>query len=151
MPQQRADALFVLEDDPDDLAFIRRAVTRARISNPLAVRTSVSHARSYFERLDGSTAPALCIVDVYLPDGESGIDFLRWLRAQPAPIGSLPVMVYTVSMDAAHVTEAERLGGVRFVRKPVTEGTLTHAVLALGFVITSTTAERGAERRIARR
>jgi DNA-binding NarL/FixJ family response regulator len=85
-------------------------VSRARISNPLAVRTNVSAARSYFEHLRGRDRPALCIVDVYLPNGESGIDFLRWLRAQPEPIGSLPLMIYTVSAGGAHAAEAERLG-----------------------------------------
>jgi response regulator of citrate/malate metabolism len=118
------------------------------ISNPLAVRANVRDARSYFERLNGAAPPVLCIVDVYLPDGENGIDFLRWLRAQPEPFGSLFVMVYTVSADTKHAAEAERLGDVRLVRKPVTEDTLTHAVLALGFVITNTSPALGAERRI---
>jgi CheY-like chemotaxis protein len=138
MLHDRLHPLFLLEDDPDDVTFVRRALSRANISNPLEIRSTVSDARAYFEQLDGKPKPALCIVDVYLPNGETGLDFLAWLRRRPSPLNSVPALMYTVSNDKVHAANAANLGSVLFVRKPVTEETLTDAVLRLGFVITNT-------------
>jgi CheY-like chemotaxis protein len=75
---------------------------------------------------------------MYLPNGETGLDFLAWLRRQPSPLNTVPAVMYTVSTDKVHAARAANLGSVLFVRKPVTEETLTDAVLRLGFVITNT-------------
>jgi CheY-like chemotaxis protein len=147
MLAERTHPIFVLEDDPDDLSFIQRALTRANIDNPLEVRATVADARNYFTSLDGTYHPALCLLDIYLPDGETGLDFLAWLRRQPPPIRELPVMIFSVSTDEAHRMSATALRSVIFLTKPVTEAALTDAVLALGFVIT-TNVSGGRARRI---
>ena len=143
--------LLVLEDDPDDVSFIKRAVNKAGIANPLVLRSRASEARQYLEKVAPNQLPALCIVDFYLPNGETGLEFVKWLRARPAPLGNLPVMMFTVSDSPKHKEEAATLSAVTFLTKPVTEQTLTDGVQALGFVITSNVSGVRAQRIIERR
>ena len=143
--------LLIVEDDPDDIIFIRRALAQAKIANPLVVHSRAADARAYLQQLDASGLPVLCIVDVYLPNGESGLEFLSWLRRQAPPLGDLPAMMFTVSTSPSHKMEASALRSVIFLSKPATEDMLTNAVLALGFVITTTASGAGTRRVVDRR
>jgi CheY-like chemotaxis protein len=147
----RVHPLLVLEDDPDDVSFIRRAMEKAGIANPLVVRTRVHEAREYLEGVAPAMLPALCIVDLHLPNGETGLDFVKWLRRRPSPLADLPVMIFTVSASPKHKRDASDLRAVTFLTKPITEKTLTDAAQALGFVITSNVAGMHPRRVIERR
>ena len=147
----RVNPILVVEDEPDDISFILRATSRANIVNPLVIKATAAEARAYVQSLHHDVLPVLCVVDVYLPNGESGLDFLAWLRRQPPPLGELPSMIFTVSNSPTHKVEASALRSVLFLSKPATEETFTNAVLALGFVITSTAVGGGTRRLIERR
>ena len=133
----RAAPIVLLEDDPNDVYFVRRAFEKAHIANPLIRFATAAEARRHFAEPATVAMPALFVIDVSLPGGETGLDLLRWLRQQSAPLGSTPAMVLTVSHSAADRDEAERLGSMLFLHKPVTEEALTTAVQSLGFVISS--------------
>jgi CheY-like chemotaxis protein len=143
--------LVLLEDDPDDAYFVRRALAKAHIVNALLRFETAEQARRHFAGLAGSPLPALFIMDVNLAGGETGLDFLRWLRRQHAPLRSTPVMMVTGSDQPADREEAHSLGAVYFLHKPVTEDAFTTAVQSLGFVISSLTGlttQRIIERRL---
>ena len=55
---------------------------------------STAHARA---RLD-LRAPSLIVSDFQLPR-ETGVDFVRWLREQPEPRGSIPAVAVTAYPD----------------------------------------------------
>ena len=95
--------------------------------------------------------PALFVMDVHLAAGETGIEFLRWLRQQPPPLGPTPVMMLSGSDSPGDRDEALSLGSIYFLQKPVTPATLTAAVQSLGFVIvslTGATTQRTIQRRV---
>jgi CheY-like chemotaxis protein len=131
----RVHPILLIEDEADDASFVHRAFEKASIKNPLVVYKTGAAAREALSRMQQTEYPALIIVDIFLPGRESGLDFLEWLRRQPAPVGEIAAMIYSVSADAKHFEEARALGSVVFLRKPVTEKALSDAAQALGFVI----------------
>src|SRR5215217_5373296 len=84
MAQQRGiEPIVLVEDDPNDVFFVRRALQNAHITNPLMVFETVEQARQGVGGFQMHVHnPVLLILDLYLPGGESGLDFLRWLRKQ---------------------------------------------------------------------
>jgi DNA-binding NarL/FixJ family response regulator len=142
----RIQPLLLLEDDSDDEAFVRRALAKARIKNPLMTCRTPAGARKQLAKMGAGELPILLICDIFLPGRENGIDFLRWLRVQPPPLGTMPAMVYSVSDRPEHADEARALGSIVFLRKPVTEETLAVAVQSLGFVVAAASGEAKMER-----
>jgi DNA-binding response OmpR family regulator len=132
-----AAAIVILEDNPHDVFFVRRALERAHIANPIVAFASATQARSYLGDARSMARPAIVILDVALAGGETGLAFLRWLRAKPLPLGTVPAMMLTASASAADRDEAEMLGSIYFLHKPVTAATLTAAVESLGCAITN--------------
>jgi CheY-like chemotaxis protein len=136
---EHSASIVLVEDDGNDAFFVRHALDGARIVNPLVQFQTASDARRHFETVGAKEPPALCILDANLAAGESGIDFLSWLRRQSAPLSTTPVMMLTGSSSPQDREQAELLGAVHFLRKPVDEGKLTAAVQSLGFVVMSLT------------
>ena len=138
----RIHPILLLEDESDDTAFVRRALEKGRIRNPLITCPTANGARKRLARMQRDELPILAIVDIFLPGRENGLDFLRWLRSQPEPLGATPAMIYTASTQSEHVDEAGQIGSVVFLRKPVSEETLSSAVQSLGFVVATTASNR---------
>ena len=138
--------ILLVEDEADDASFVRRALEKARIRNPLVVCGTAAKARGVLATPNDAERPALLIIDIFLPGKETGLDFLGWLRTQQAPLGQLPAMIYSASTESAHASTAKALGSVVFLRKPATEDALANAVQALGFVIATTRAHGRLER-----
>lgn len=132
--QWRTAPIALVEDDSNDAFFVRHALTEAKIANPVVTFTSAAEARRGCTEPSAKVEPVLFILDFHLA-GESGLDFLRWLRAQEAPMGSTPAMMLTGSDNPAHRDESRALGALHFLQKPVTPDRLAMAVQALGFVI----------------
>lgn len=128
--------IVLVEDDPHDAFFVYQALESARIRNHVVACRDAAEARRVLTREGGSPTPALLILDVHL-GGESGIEFLRWVRSQPDPLGKTPVMMLTSSQRQEHVTEATALGAMWFLSKPVTETQLLEALRELGFAVTT--------------
>jgi CheY-like chemotaxis protein len=131
----RRAPIVLVEDDQNDVFFVRHALDTARIGNPVvACRNAPEAKRALLERFD-EDPPALLILDINLSAGETGIDLLRWVRGQAPPIGSTPAMLLTGSDRPGDIDEAQSLGATCFLVKPVTEARLSTAVQALGFVV----------------
>ena len=136
----RVHPILLLEDEPDDASFVRRALEKGQIANELVVCTTVKEAKQFIEDADESKVPALAIVDLFLPNGETGLDFTAWLRQREPPASRIPVMMFSVSNAEKHRLDAAALRSVTFLTKPVTEESLAAAAQALGFVVTTTVA-----------
>lgn len=129
---QLTGSIVLVEDDANDAFFVRQALEAAQITNPFVQFTSAEDARRAIPTL---ASVVLFLLDVHLSGNESGIDLLRWLREQPPPLGDTPAIMLTGSDHPAHSAESTRLGVTAFLRKPVTEATLTDSVRSLGFQI----------------
>lgn len=147
-----AAPIVLLEDDADDAYFVCRALADAKVANPVVTCRTAAEAKHLLSS-ESDDAPVLFILDVLLGSRtETGLDYLEWLRLQPAPFGTTPAMMLTGSSQAEHARVARRLGATSFVTKPVTRESLAVAVQALGFVVvtsvlTGVTGSRIIERR----
>jgi DNA-binding response OmpR family regulator len=79
--------------------------------------------------------PALIIADIHLP-GESGLDFLHWLRDQAGPLGGVPVIMMSVSTDEVHHMRASALRALIFMTKPIKREVLLDQLRGLGLLVT---------------
>jgi CheY-like chemotaxis protein len=129
-----------MEDDANDAYFVRYALDKAQIANPILHFETARRARTHFAETADFVLPALFILDVNLAGGQTGIEFLRWLREQRAPLGSTPVMMLTASERPGDRDEAELLGSIYFLRKPVTVEAFTAAIHSLGYALASSSA-----------
>ena len=133
MAKDGAQPILVVEDEKDDVEFIRRALTKARLLNPLKVVQTVEGAQDVLSS-DGSDnrRPVLIIVDLFLPNHQSGLVLLEWLRKQPRPVCELPVIVLSVSTDGTDRARASALGVFISLQKPITEDVLVTAIEDIG-------------------
>lgn len=125
--------VLLVEDNPLDVAFVREVVEDLSLVNRLDVATSAEAARVYLARL----MPTLIISDVHLPR-EDGIELLHWVRAQPPPLGNVPVVVLTVSTERVHHLHAWALRALLFLNKPIEQNVLLDALRGLGLLVTDT-------------
>jgi CheY-like chemotaxis protein len=115
-------AVLYVEDDDNDVFFMRRAWTKVDVPNPLHVVTDGEEALHYLSG-DGPYAnsvdypmPSLILLDLKLPR-VSGMDVLRWIRSQPALIG-LRVIVFSSSKEWLDFKGAYALRIETYVAKP---------------------------------
>lgn len=128
-------AIALADDDPNDAFFARRAMELAHIVNPILTFETGKQLRDYLAGPGSVSPPALFVLDVNLAGGETGIEFLRWLRQQPGPVGSTPAVMLTGSADPGDRDEIERLAPVHFLEKPPTAATITAAVRSVAAVV----------------
>ena len=130
-------AILIVEDSPDDLLLIRRALDRGQIANPVHVVPDGEEAISYLagENRYADRArfpvPALVLLDLRLPR-KSGFEVLRWIRGH-AEISRLPVVVLSSSQAENEIGRAYDLGANSYLVKPVSADALVRLVQAMDF------------------
>ena len=114
--------LLLVEDSDDDVFFLKRALQRAGIQNPLQVVTDGQQAIDY---LDGTgpfadrkkyPLPSLVLLDLKLPY-IMGVDVLKWIRKCSA-FSTMPVVVLTSSQEDGDISATQTLGGASYLTKP---------------------------------
>ncbi len=121
--------LLLVEDEENDVFFLKRAIQKAGIANPVAVADSGQVAIDYlkgsdkFANRDQFPLPSLMLLDWKLPC-ITGMDVLRWLR-QESEHRCLPVIVLTSSTLASDIASAYALGANSYVVKPADPEQLT--------------------------
>ena len=123
--------ILLVEDDPNDALLVRDTLAQVNLINDIDVATTVESAQKYVTR----RMPALIISDIHLP-GQSGLDFLHWLRDQPAPLGSVPVIMMSVSTEEVHHMRASALRALIFMTKPIKREVLLDQLRGLGLLVT---------------
>src|SRR5437016_14158370 len=105
MPDQAI--ILLAEDREDDVLLIRKAFSKANISNPLQVVRDGEEAIAYlsgegkYSNRDEYPLPDLFLLDLKMP-GKDGFDVLRWVRQQTG-LSALSVVVLTSSEDMRDV------------------------------------------------
>jgi CheY-like chemotaxis protein len=128
--------ILLVEDDPDDVLLIQRAVRKAKIANPLQVVHDGDAAVAYLAG-DGLYAdreqfplPVLVLLDLKLPR-RSGLEVLEWLRGQSGELRRIRVVVLTSSREARDVNTAHDLGANSYLVKPPTFDELIELIRTL--------------------
>jgi CheY-like chemotaxis protein len=116
-------AILQIEDNENDILFLRRAFQKAQVPNPLY---SVRSGRQAVEYLSGIgdyadrekyPMPCLVLLDLKMP-GMFGLEVLKWIREQPE-FKMLIVLILTSSAEPVDVEQAYRLGANSYLVKPL--------------------------------
>jgi CheY-like chemotaxis protein len=114
--------ILQVEDDKNDVLFLRYAFNAAGITHPIRVASDGGEAIAYLsgagEFADRGRYPFPCLVllDLKMP-GMSGMEVLEWIRAQPV-LRILPVIIFSSSAQRHEIDRAYHLGANSFVVKP---------------------------------
>jgi CheY-like chemotaxis protein len=118
----RRGAILLVEDNEDDIFFMKRAMKSAAVENQLQVVTDGQQAIDYLQgagKFSDRTQfplPILVLLDLKLPH-KSGHEVLRWIRDQ-SKFETLVVIVLTTSRETSDIEEAYRLGANAYLVKP---------------------------------
>jgi CheY-like chemotaxis protein len=122
MPRAPA-TILVVEDDPNDVFFLKYAFEQAGIKDPLH---AVEHGQQAIDYLGGEgkysdrsqyPIPSIVLLDLKMA-GVSGLDVLRWIKEQPH-LACLIVIVLTSSNSETDIHEAYKLGARSYLIKPL--------------------------------
>jgi len=112
----------LVEDEPNDVFFLKHAFEQADIQNPLQVVEDGQKAIDYlggngnYSDRDRFPFPALVLLDLKLPI-RMGLEVLRWLQSQPS-LAALIVVILSSANNPRDVEEAYRLGARSYLVKP---------------------------------
>jgi signal transduction histidine kinase/DNA-binding response OmpR family regulator len=112
-----AAKILAIDDDPDFVSYLGDSL---RNEGREIVAASSAKEGLFLARM---TAPALILLDVYLPDG-NGFEILQELKADPAT-RDIPILLVSVLNEKA---EGFRLGADNYLLKPVEGAVLVEAV-----------------------
>ena len=126
--------ILQVEDDPNDVFLLQRAMKKAGVPNPVQIVTDGQQAIDYL-RGAGKFAdrgkfpfPCLVLLDLKLPY-VMGLDVLRGIRKETGT--ALVVVILTASREDADIAAAYRLGANAFLTKPSEANKLKDMVKAI--------------------
>lgn len=116
-------AVLLVEDDPDDVFFLRDAFAKNGMPDALRVARDGEEAVSYLLG-QGAYAdrrlhpmPALVLLDLKLPR-KSGLEVLEWRRGRPE-LMKIPFIVLTSSQSDEDMDRAYESGANSYLVKPI--------------------------------
>jgi CheY-like chemotaxis protein len=113
--------ILQIEDDPNDVFFLKHAMAKAGMVNPIQIvhdgREAIDYLKGVrkFADREQFPLPSLVLLDLKLPH-VMGLDVLKWIRQESGL--SLVVVLLTASAEAADIASAYRLGANGFLVKP---------------------------------
>jgi CheY-like chemotaxis protein len=129
MTDDRALNILLVDDDEVDVMTVKRAFTKANITNRLFVASNGVEA---LEMLRSGSVPQsrrLVLLDLNMPK-MNGLEFLREVRKDPA-LSSLTVVVLTTSNEDRDRVDAFQLNVAGYLLKPVTFHTFADVMATL--------------------
>ena len=118
--RRKKASLLIIEDNPDQWIIIQQVIQNTFPNVQASWVPNPQEALIYLkECLDGdSKLPFMVLLDLYLPERETGWELLQQIRALPPPIGKLPIIALSSSQDTADITESYDLGITAYLIKP---------------------------------
>lgn len=126
------DPLLVVEDDPNDLFMLQRALTAANITLPQHVALNGEEAINYlssqgrFADRSAFPIPQAVLLDLKMPF-VGGFEVLEWMRSRPE-LSAVPVFVLTGSCVERDRERALALGARAYLVKPATPEVLAEVL-----------------------
>ncbi|PKN80782.1 MAG: two-component system response regulator [Candidatus Cloacimonetes bacterium HGW-Cloacimonetes-1] len=128
--------ILLIEDNPSDIELTRRALSKSRICNDLAVVEDGVDALDYlfctgnYANRNCEEMPTLILLDLHLPRID-GLEVLKKIRSN-SKTSRIPVVVLTSSREDIDVAACYDNGANSYIRKPVDFSQFTEAVNQLG-------------------
>ena len=119
----RSAVILIVEDDPNDVLFLKRAFKKADVRQALRVAKDGQEAIDYlsgagrFRDREAYPLPCLVVLDLKLPK-KNGLEVLQWLRHRE-DFKDLPVVMVTSSEEHSDRASADRHGVEAYRVKPV--------------------------------
>jgi CheY-like chemotaxis protein len=117
--------ILLVEDDEDDQFFMKIALDKAGIHDPLQIANNGREAIAYlsgggeFADRRHFPLPTVIFLDLKMPY-VTGFDVLEWLRSRGDEFAGIPVIVLTSSPEQRDQTRACELGARSYLLKPPT-------------------------------
>jgi CheY-like chemotaxis protein len=124
-----------IEDDPNDRDLLAAAVQETEVPFQLYSASDAQQAIAFLTAASQSAnrrrfpIPALVLLDLKMP-GSNGIEFLKWMRAQPW-LSGIPVVVLSGSEMEEDIRQAYANGANAFLVKPLGFNALMEMVQGL--------------------
>jgi len=123
-----AKTILLVEDNPDDVQLMLRALQKCNIVNKVVI------ARDGVEALDrlskSDPLPTFVLLDLKLPKVD-GLELLKRIREEEQ-WRLLPVVILTSSREEQDIIQGYGLGANSYIRKPVDFEQFTEAVRQIG-------------------
>lgn len=138
--------VIIVDDSEEDLLLCDRLLRQCKLLNPFSLFQSGRHCIEHIERLQLGGAPqppepAIIFLDLVMGQ-TSGLDFLRYLQAQPYAKHSVVVMLSGLK-DIKAINEGYQLGAKTFLLKPITRGDIVQLINNLTDKVTIEALETG--------
>jgi CheY-like chemotaxis protein len=136
MSNGRPVEVLVVEDNPEDLELLLRALKKANIGNRIEIARDGAEALEFIfcegahHERQIEDAPRVILLDLKLPKVD-GLEVLHRIRNDPRT-KAIPVVVLTSSKEQRDLVESYRLGANSYVVKPVSFEQFASAVQQLG-------------------
>lgn len=123
--------IAAVDDDSDDIDLLRLLLRKAGIPHPLQIYNDGEAIVSALtklmdESIKKALGPLLCFLDVKMP-AMSGLDVLKWIRAQPA-LDPLPVIMLSSSEHPEDIKRASQNGAQCYLAKYPQPATLREVI-----------------------
>jgi CheY-like chemotaxis protein len=119
-----SDTILLVEDEVNDVFFMKRAFLEIGLVNPMQVVTDGREAINYLSGKDAYAdrerfpVPCLVLLDLKLPR-VMGLEVLKWIREQ-SELKTLIVIILSSSQLTPDIEWAYRLGANAYLVKPST-------------------------------
>lgn len=114
--------IFVVEDNPGNLAIVRTILLKQGASVPFDTWGS-----STVENLLKSLPVDMILMDLALPRGVSGYDVIDEIRTIPQ-LADIPVVIVTAADPSTEMIKARAKGVAGLISKPIKYGTFAAAI-----------------------
>src|SRR5690349_9806896 len=116
--------ILYCDDDWDDLVMFTESV---REFAPKAKCHTIDNTEKTLEYLtDSDNIPDIIFLDINLP-GMSGVELLKWLKQNPN-LRSVPIIMYSTTVDARQTTYCLELGASAVIKKLYSQKAITQAL-----------------------
>lgn len=111
-------AILIVDDDLEDVQFIKRAFRKNNVANPLFSVLSGEEALEFLQQceLDSGAYPGLILLDLNMP-GVGGMETLRRVK-QNERWRRIPAVIFTTSKAEEDVLDSYSMGANSFISKP---------------------------------
>lgn len=129
------EVILLVEDNEDDVFFMRRALRTSGVTASLCVATDGQQAIDYlagsgrFGDRAAHPLPNLVFLDLKLPF-KNGFEVLDWIRQQ-ASLHHIPVVMLTSSNEDRDRTRSVALGAACYLIKPPSPAMLSEVLASI--------------------
>ena len=112
--------LLIIDDNPDHGILMKDSIHQCLPEVKTALVSSEAEALFFLNqcRTEEWNYPKLILLDLYLPERQDGWRLLEQIKAMPAAMGKIPVVLLSQSSSQADVAEAYQRGCSSYLVKP---------------------------------